>query len=105
MIVSRKWSNGILSRKKNDSFVVIASTTSIDERLGVRLRELGCTSSARPADAGLARDRQQPALDQVLLVRRQDEAGALLQELAQVIVIERRHGRPPANRRMTLGAI
>jgi hypothetical protein len=28
MMVSRNWSNGTLSRKNSDSFVVIASTTS-----------------------------------------------------------------------------
>ena len=33
------------------------------------------------------------------------EAGALLEELAQIIVIERRHGRSPGNSRTTFGAI
>ena len=54
---------------------------------------------------GLARDRQQPAFDQILLVGREHEAGALLEALAQEIVIERRHERSPENSRMTFGAI
>ncbi len=88
MMVSRKCSNGSLSRKKNDSLVVIASTTSTMS---------GSASGAlQPGDEpgeidqpGLARDRQQPALDQILLLGRQHEAGALLQQLAQIIVIVR----------------
>ena len=104
-MVSRKCSNGILSRKKNDSFVVIASTTSIDQRLAFApLLEL-LHQFGQAGDAGPARDRQQPALDQVLLVGRQHEAGALPQQLAQIIVIERRHDRPPENKRTILGAI
>ena len=104
MIVSRKCSNGILSRKKNDSLVVIASTTSTASAsaFGPRSR---CTRSVRPARAGPARDRQQPALDQILLVGRQNEAGAFPQQPAQIVVIVRRHDRPPENRRMTRGPI
>src|SRR3984893_1286438 len=60
---------------------------------------------AEAGKAGLARDRQQPALDQILLFGRQHEAGAVLQAAAQIIVIMRRHVRPPANSRSILGAI
>ena len=74
------------------------------ERLGVRALQL-LHQLAQAGEAGPARDRQQPALDQILLVGRQHEAGALLQQLAEIVVFERRHGRPPANRRTIFGAI
>src|SRR4029450_8237782 len=44
-------------------------------------------------------------LDQVLLVGGEIEAGALFQELAQILVVNRRHARSPANRRLTLAPI
>ena len=50
---------------------------------------------AEAGQAGLARDRQQPALDQILLLGRQHEARAFLQAAAQIIVIKRRHARAP----------
>ena len=53
-----------------------------DQRLGVGALQLG-DQPGEVEQAGLARDRQQPAFDQILLVGRQHEAGALLQQLAQ----------------------
>ena len=54
---------------------------------------------------GLARQGQQPALDQILLVGRQVETGTLLQELAQELVVHEVHERSPENRRTSFGAI
>ena len=79
MMVSRKWSNGVLSRKKNDSLVVIASTTSTMSGSAFGPLSLA-TRPGEIEQAGLARDRQQPALDQVMLVGRQHEAGARLEQ-------------------------
>src|SRR5262249_6094345 len=56
-------------------------------------------------NACFARHRQEPAFDQVLLVGRQRQTRALLEQLAQVIVVERGHARSPWNKRTTLGAI
>src|SRR5207237_4255633 len=75
----------------NDQFLVIASD----------LRH----QLAKRCDAGLAGERGEPAFDQILLVGRQHEAGALPQEVAEVFVIERRHGRSPRNSRTIFGAI
>ena len=102
-IVSRRWSNGILSRKKKVSLVVIASTTS-DVSASEPLF-IFATSSAMPGRPSRARQRDQPAFDQILLVGRQIEAGTLFQELAQELVIQRRHERSPANTRTSFGAI
>src|ERR1700688_1260874 len=55
--------------------------------------------------AGPARDRQEPAFDQILLVGREHEARALLEALAQEIVVEWRHERAPEKSRMIFGAI
>src|ERR1700753_34707 len=62
--------------------------------------EIRNAAEARPAG-----ERQQAALDKILLVGRQIETGALLQELAQELVVERRHARSPANSRLTFEAI
>src|SRR6266545_870431 len=74
------------------------------EGLGVRspqtLHQLG--QAAKP---GLARQRQKPALDQILLVGRQHEPGPLPQQFSKMIVVERRHDRLPEKRRTTFGAI
>ncbi len=103
-MVLRKCSNGILSRKKKDSFVVIASTTS--QISGSAPAPLSLKHQiAQCAEARPARDRQQPALDQILLVGGQHEAGAFAQQPAQKVVVVRGHGRPPENRRTILGAI
>ena len=75
-----------------------------DQRLGVRTAQLG-NEAGEIEQPGLARDRQQPALDEVVLLRRQHEAGARLQEPAQIVVIVRRHERAPRNSRDTFGAI
>src|SRR5262249_38735958 len=75
-----------------------------DQRLGGAVLELR-DQFAEPGHAGLARDRQQAALDQILLFGRQDEAGPLLQELAQIVVVLRCHGRSPENKRTTFWAI
>ena len=104
MMVSRKCSNGSLSRKKNDSFVVIASTTSTMSGSASGAASLA-TRPVRLNSPCLARDRQQPALDEVVLLGRQHEAGARLQKLAQIFVVVRRHDRAPRNSRDTLGAI
>ena len=59
-----------------------------DERL--RIRSLEPLHQLRQAgEPGLARDRQQPAFDQVLLVGGEHQPGSLLHELAQIIVVER----------------
>ena len=54
---------------------------------------------------GLAGQRHQAAFDQVLLVRRQIEAGLFLQELTEEIVIGRRHERSPENKRVIFAPI
>ena len=60
---------------------------------------------ADPHQAGLARQRDQPALHQILLVGGQIEAGTLSQQLAQILVFRRRHDRTPANNWINFGAI
>ena len=104
MTVSRNCSNGLLSRKKNDSLVVIASTTSTVSGLGVGAFELG-DQPREIEQAVLARDRHQPAFGEVVLLRRQHQAGAGFQHLAQEIVVRRGHGFAPRNMRVTFGAI
>ncbi len=64
------------------------------------LHELGNAVEIRPA-----RQRQQAALDQILLVGREIEAGTLLQQLTQILVVQRRHERSPANTRTSFAAI
>ena len=98
-----KWSNGILSRKKKVSLVVIASTTSAVSASAPLL--IFCTSSGMPGSADLARQRHQPAFDQILLVGGQVESGALFQKLAQILIVRRRHERSPENNRTSFGAI
>src|ERR1043165_1075854 len=56
-------------------------------------------------DAGLARERGQAALHQILLVGRENEAGAIFQELAEVVVIGRCHDFSPPNSRTIFGPI
>src|SRR5690348_8369495 len=73
------------------------------QRLGATLHFLDEFGNA--GETRLAGERHQPALDQILLVSREVEAGTFLQELAQEIVIERRHERSPANSRTSFGAI
>src|SRR5262249_36749151 len=75
-----------------------------DQRLGAGVLEFQ-NQRAEAVEAGLARHRQEPAFHQVLLVGGQGETRALLEELAQVIVVERSHARSPWNKRTTLGAI
>ena len=104
MMVSRKCSNGSLSRKKNVSLVVIASTTSVAS--GERSAALELADQfGQGRDAVAARDRHQSAFGEILLLGRQHEAGALAQQLAQIVEILRRHARSPANRRVSRGAI
>ncbi len=64
-----------------------------------------CTSSPSDARPALRASGSQPAFDQILLVGRQHEAGALLQELAEIVVVERRHDLSPLNSRTIFGAI
>ena len=85
MTVSRKWSNGILSRKKNVSLVVIASTTSAVSASAPPF--IFCDEFGNARQAGLARQRQQPAFDQILLVGGQVEPGALFQKLTQILIV------------------
>ena len=73
------------------------------QRFGIAPLERG-DELAEAAKAGLARDRQQAAFDQILLVGGQHEAGALLETFAQEIVVVRRHERSPENRRLIFGA-
>src|SRR4051812_30839393 len=47
-----------------------------------------------PRQAGLARQRNETAFDQILLVGSQIETGLILQELSQVLIIWRCHARP-----------
>ena len=74
------------------------------ERLGVGPLQLG-DKPGEIEQAVLARDRHQPAFDQIVLFRSQHEAGTDFQHLAQEIVIGRGHGLAPRNMRATLGAI
>ena len=74
------------------------------QRLGVAALERS-HQTAEAAEAGLAGDRQQAALDQILLVGGEDEARALLEAFAQKIVVERRHERSPQNRLLTFAAM
>src|SRR5436305_197015 len=60
---------------------------------------------AEADQAVLARQRDQPALHQILLVGGQIEAGALSQQLAQILIVRRRHDRTPANSWISFGAI
>ena len=75
----RSASKGWLSRKKEVSLVVMASTTLSFSALRPGWR----SASTRAGQAGklvLAQDRRQPRLQQIDLVRRDDQAGALLEE-------------------------
>ena len=56
-------------------------------------------------ETGLAHERQQTAFDEIVLLRRQHEAGPAPQKLADVIVIGRCHGFAPRNERTTRGPI
>src|ERR1019366_3535757 len=60
---------------------------------------------AETGQSVLARDRQQAAFGEVLLLGRQHQAGALAQQLAQIVEILRGHALSPANRRVRRGAI
>jgi hypothetical protein len=64
--------------------VVIASTTSDVSGSAAfhLLDEIGDSGEAR-----LARQRHQPALDQMMLVGGEVEAGALFQKLAQILIV------------------
>src|SRR5471032_2677721 len=74
------------------------------ERLRIRLPQAPDEIGDRSA-AGAARHRHQAAFDQILFFRRENQAGALAQEFAQIFVIERRHEQSPLTRRTTLDAI
>src|SRR5206468_7430293 len=63
-------------------------------------QQVGERCESRLADEGC-----EPAFDQILLVGRQHEAGAVLEELAEIIVIERRHDLSPRNSRTIFGPI
>src|SRR5262249_3486037 len=63
-----------------------------------RLRQLRKAGQSSPPC-----QRQKPALDQILLVGRQHEAGAFLQQLSEEVVIKWRHDRAPAKSRTVLG--
>jgi len=80
----------------------------LDHLLGERFRirspypvnQLGNTRESRPAGY-----REKSALDQIFLVGREHETGALPQKSAQVIVVGSDHRRPPQNRRTIFDAI
>ena len=78
--------------------VAIASTTVLI-RVLVAARAESFDERTEIRKAGLARDRQEPALDQILFVGRKHEAGAPLERAAQEIIIERCHDRLPSSRR------
>ncbi|MGY2931037.1 hypothetical protein ACVWZ6_000639 [Bradyrhizobium sp. GM6.1] len=71
--------------------VVIASTTLGDERARASALQL-LHELADAGDPGLARQRQQPAFNQILLVCGQIEPGMIPQELTQIIILGRGHG-------------
>src|SRR6478609_1882670 len=52
-----------------------------------------------------ARKRQQPAFQQILLLRREHDAGAKFHQFAQPVEIFRGHAATPENRRLSCGAI
>jgi hypothetical protein len=101
----RKFSNGILSRKKEEECLV--GGHGLDHIRGQRFGsaldfqdDFGDAGQASPS-----RQRDQSAFDQVLLVRRKIQPGPLLQKLAQELIVERRHERSPENNRSSLDAI
>ena len=73
------------------------------QRLGAVFQFLN--QFAKSGQAGLARERRQPAFHQILLVSGQIEAGAILEEFTQKLIVERRHARSPENSRTSFGAI
>ena len=83
--------------------MVIASTTSDVSASAPTL--IFATSSGMPGKPRPARQRHQAAFDQVLLVGRQVESRTLLEQLAQELIIRRRHERSPENSRISFGAI
>src|SRR6202030_223723 len=58
-----------------------------------------------PGEPNPARQRHQPALDQILLVGGEIETRTLLQELTQELIVRERHDRSPENNRTSFGAI
>ena len=73
------------------------------QRVGAALHLLDQFGNA--GKAGLARQRHQPAFDQILLVGGQVQPGTLFQKLAQILIVLRRHERSPENNRTSFGAI
>ena len=61
-----------------------------DERGSSRLQLLHELGDA--GEPGLARQRQQAAFDQILLVGGQVETGMILQQLTQILIVGRGHG-------------
>ena len=92
------WSNGLPSRKKNDSFVIIASTTSRCSSAFLPERSVSA-SAVEIAGIELARHRRQPAFDQVELVLAEDEAGVVEQIAAEPGEIVLLHDTAPQTRR------
>src|SRR5712664_1776781 len=73
------------------------------QRLGASLHlrnEFGDSGQANPS-----RERDQSAFDQILLVGRQVQSGALFQKLTQKLIVQRRHERSPAKTRTSFDAI
>src|SRR5437660_263808 len=91
MIVRRKCSNGVLSRKKNDSFVVIASATEAmrpASRPVLRIR----TNSARVSKPALrARDMCNVVLGRAEYHFRSLAAGKAAQHAQEIIAVHFRH--------------
>ena len=67
----------------------------VDQRFAAGLH-LG-DEIADTRDADLPRQRQQPALEQILLIGREHQAGSVLEYLLQIVVIERSHGLFPGS--------
>src|SRR5204863_10144285 len=73
------------------------------ERIGASFYFPNQFGDSRQADP--SRQRDQPTFDQVLLVRGQVEARALLQQLTQKLIVQRCHDRSPENTRTSFPAI
>src|SRR5205085_11716312 len=74
----------------------------VDGQFLVTALEL-CDEISERREPMLAGDRVQPAFHEILLVRRQLETRTLLQELAEIVVVERAHDLSPRNSRTTFG--
>ena len=103
-MVLRKCSNGSLSRKKNDSLVIIASTTSTTRGSAFgRLRR--SASSDRPPRPALRASGRSRLSTRYCLSADSTSPDRSFNSSSEIVVIERRHTRAPEKRRTTFGAI